>query len=182
MKTPQEKIENIIERLGIIGTRAASVMKITPDRFRKNMSANIKYQFTEQNYDDLIDFFVEELKYLLREKVDNTKAVQDFEHAKSTLTNIFKNYKTLSKEEDWDLIDEILKVLDFMDESEVFSEMKNYSDIIKYIEFETSLIRSPFMVVEYSRYILIRKRKQHNRWYQYYSYRRNETIADILNS
>ena len=69
-----------------------------------------------------------------------------------------------------------------MDDSDVFLNMKTYSNVIERIEKETEDLTPPFDVVVYEVHLKRFKRKKHKRWGEYVGYRRQQIIDSIINS
>ena len=181
MKTPKQKIDEVLDRLGISGVKASAMMRMPHTTFRKNMMDNSKsYKFTDKNYSDLLDYLINEIKYLVLAKNENEKVVDPVQYVNDTLTEIFKNYKTLSTQEGWVFEEEIIKVLDYMEEPEAFSDMKEYSDIIDTIESKTKRLKQPFDLHAYTNHTHNDKGAKHDRWYEYLGYRRKQIILKIL--
>ena len=65
MKTPKQKIDEVLDRLGISGIKASSMMNIPHSTFRKNMMDSSKtYKFTDKNYSDLVDYLIDDYNSL----------------------------------------------------------------------------------------------------------------------
>lgn len=66
VETPKDKILMITERLGMSGVKAAEIMKIADNTFRKNKMESVSsHNFTEKNYTDLLDFILDEYQFLI---------------------------------------------------------------------------------------------------------------------
>ena len=183
MKTPKDKILSITERLGISASVAAKAMQITENTYRKNKShSNQGHNFTEKNYTNLLGYILDEVKIILKENADDAKPVITLESINIRLDNLFANYENLSKDDDFNLTEEIFKILDDMDDSDVFLNMKTYSNVIERIEKETENLTPPFDVVVYEVHLKRFKRKKHKRWGEYVRYRRQQIIDSIINS
>ena len=184
MATPKEKIENIIERLGITGTKASLMMGITHDRYRKNTSANEAYQFTEKNYTDLLDFLITELKTLISLKKENDNSSVTLEMVVDKYFHIFLNHEKYSKQEGLNLFDELKMVVDVMATSIAFADDEIYTKVVDDILLQSTLIGDPngFTIEKYNDYVAQDRVNNNQRWYNYIIRRRQRTITDILNS
>lgn len=184
MQTPKEKIDNIIERLGITGTKASLMMGITHDRYRKNTSANEAYEFNENNYTDLLDFLITELKTLISLKKVNDNSSVTLEMVVDKYFHIFLNHERYSKQEGWNLFDELKLVVDIMATSIAFGDEDIYTKVIDDILFQSTLTGDPngFTIEKYNDYVAQDRVNNHQRWHNYIIRRRQRTINDILNS
>lgn len=182
MKTPKQKIDEVLDRLGISGIKASSMMNIPHSTFRKNMMDTSKtYKFTDKNYSDLVDYLIDEIKLLVFEKKESKIKVDAVQLVKDELDNICNNYKSLSKQEGWNFTEEINKIIDYMEEPDAFLDMKVYASIIDTIEDKTKRNKQPFEVDTYTNYAHSDKDVKHDRWYEYLAYRRQQRLMDILN-
>lgn len=183
MKTPKEKILSITERLGISASVAAKAMQITENTYRKNKSdSNLGHNFTEKNYTNLLGYILDEVKIILKENTDDVKPIITLDSINIRLDNLFANYESLSKEDDFNLTEEIFKILDDMDASDAFLNMKTYSDVVDRIEKETEGLTPPFDVLVYEVHLKRFKRRKHKRWGEYLGYRRQQIIDSLINS
>lgn len=184
METAREKIKMIMDRLGMSGSIAAKAMNMPDSTFRKKIMPSISNKpFTEKNHSDLVEYLIKEIEFLVTHKKANNKNVIPYEYVLDHYKDIYKNYKKYRKKEDWSLLDELTKVVDFMETSDVFSDIKLYTQIIDDIVFESTLIDNEsirFTVEKYNDYALSDKKMNHSKWFDYIIYRRQQIIKDIL--
>ena len=58
---PKDKILKVLSDFGITGQKASQVMGITYGTFNKNKSEKeVRHNFNEKNYNDLVDFIKKE--------------------------------------------------------------------------------------------------------------------------
>ena len=185
METPKDKILRIIERLGMSGVKAAEIMKIADNTFRKNKMESVpSHNFTTKNYTDLIDFLIDEIKFLITYKESPLSDADAYRNVMDKIINIFYNYPKNSNEENWNLFDELKQVVDFMENPAVFNDIKVYSKTIDYIVFSSMLIENEpntFTSDKYSNYVHSDKIGNHVRWNNYIIHKRTERINEILN-
>lgn len=185
MNSPKDKILLIIDRLGISTAVAAKAMFINENTFRKNKSDTLpRNNFTEKNFNDLLNFLIDELGFLIELKDMNSKLNMSLEEVISAYLDVFKNYSKYSKNENWNLFDELKKIVDNMEVSDVFKDDDLYTKIIDEILFECVLkgYKDSFTIEKYKEYISNDNSNTHERWYNYIIRRRQRTIMDILNS
>lgn len=185
MDTPKDKILNIVDRIGMSTTIAAKAMNIAENTFRKNKSDTLpRNNFTENNYNDLIDFLIGEIKFLIDYKNENTEILQSYEMVVDKYFHIFKNYAKYSKQEGWILFDELKLIVDAMEKGEAFNDDEMYTKVVDDILFNSALTRDPngFTIEKYREYISKDETNSHQKWHNYIIRRRQRTINDILNS
>ena len=184
METATEKIKMIMDRLGMAGSIAAKAMNMPDSTFRKKIMPSMSNKpFTEKNHSDLVEFLIKEIEFLVTHKKANNKEVIPYQYVLDQYRDIYKNYKKYRKQENWNLFDELTKVVDFMETSDVFNDIKIYTQIIDDIVFESNLIENEierFTIEKYNNYALSDKKMHHSKWLDYVIYRRQQTIKDIL--
>lgn len=183
MKTPKDKILMIIERLGMSGVKAADVMNITDNTFRKNkMESVATHNFTEKNFTDLLDFLIRELKFLITVQEDGL-GLNMYDLVTDKINHIFEKYPEYRKQEKWNLFNELKLVVDFMENGEIFEDIKLYEKIISYIiERSKSLVNEPnaFTIDRYDDYVHKDRINNHTRWHNLIVHIRNEKIRNII--
>ncbi|MDA6068949.1 hypothetical protein NJT12_04870 [Flavobacterium sp. AC] len=182
METPKDRILMIIERLGMSGVKAAEVMKITDNTFRKNkMESVLTHNFTEKNYNDLVDFLITEVKLLLSLKDSSLGITEAF---KVAMDKVYENYEKLNMESsNFNLFENLKTVVDWMEIPDSFgSNMRIYSNIINEIEKLSKDVDDPniFTIEKYNDYAHSDKIISHNRWFDFIANRRMNIINDIL--
>ena len=186
MESPKEKIDDIVERLGMSGLKAAMMMNISYDRYRKNTSGNDAYKFSEKNYTDLFDYVITEMKSIISSRKENEIKIKmkSLEDVVVTYNDILLNYKKYNKQDDWNLFDALKKVVDNMETLQDFEDNELYDKVITDIIVLSALIRDPntFTIERYKDYVSKDKVNDHQRWHSYIIRRRKITINDILNS
>lgn len=185
MDTPKDKILMITDRIGMSTSIASKAVSIAESTYRMNKSAALpRHNFTEKNFTDLLDFTITELKYLISYKEENTSKMKSFDDMVVRYFNIFKDYPTKSKQEGYNLFDDLKIILDEMETSDAFNDSEMYTKVIDNIAFESALIRDPntFTIEKYKDYISKDKSGIHERWHAYIIRRRHTIINDILNS
>jgi len=184
METAREKIKMIMDRLGMAGSVAAKAMNMPDSTFRKKiMPSSSNKSFTEKNHSDLVEFLIKEIEFLVTHKKASKNDVIPYEYVLDRYKDIYKNYLKYKKQEEWNLFDELTKLVDFMENSDVFSDIKLYTQIIDDIVFESTLIDDEairFTVEKYNDYALSDKKINHSKWFDYIIYRRQQTIKEIL--
>lgn len=185
METPKDRILTIIERLGMSGVKAAEVMKITDNTFRKNkMESVITHNFSERNYNDLIDFLIDEVKFLISFKQTHLTISDALAKGLKEVDYLFKNYNKFKEENpEWNLFDNLKLVVDSFEIPASFEENMNvYSRLIDEIESHCNYIDDPniFTIEKYNEYAQSDKTKSHNKWFEFMAYRRMNTINEIL--
>lgn len=176
METPREKIVTIIERLGITNKKAAEVMMLSENTFSKSRAGVLS--FSQQNYDDLVDFLILELKFIITKKLaESDENIYNIIIEK--VNDLIINKNKFAKQEGWHLFDELVKVVDSMENYDFFRDMEKYDEMIEDI---TSISSEVFSFEKYYDYVQSDKKNDHHRWFDYRSWRRNRTINAILNS
>lgn len=172
MDTPREKIVTIIERLGITNKKAAGVMNLSENTFSKSRAGVLS--FNQRNYDDLVDFLLLELKFVITNKlVESDDNICDIIIAK--VNDLIINKNKFIKQEGWHLFDELVKVVDSMENYEFFRDMEKYNEMIEYITSHSSEV---FSFEKYYDYVQSDKKNDH-RWFDYRSWRRNSSIKEV---
>jgi hypothetical protein len=182
METPTKKILMIIERLGMSGVKAAAIMQISENKFRKNkMESASSNNFTENNFTDLLDFLIDEVKFLIT--FDLTENLNNYDRIIDKIDHIYKNNPKNREKDDWNLFDELKAIVDLMEKKDAFSDMKVYQKIINHIEMKSEQLTSEpniFTHERYYNYVRSDKINSHNRWFDYLIYKRQQTILQIL--
>ena len=173
----------IMDRLGMNGTIAAKAMGMPDNTFRKKiMPSSPSTSFSEKNHTDLVDFLIEEVKFLISQK--NEIEFNGYEYVVTTVGDIFNDYQINKYKEDYNLFDEIVKVVNCMETVEMFVDMSIYTRIINFITSKCELIEHEpniFTINKYNDYALNDKKNDQSRWLDYMIYRRQQIINDILN-
>jgi hypothetical protein len=182
MQTAKDSIKMIMERLGMNGTIAAKAMGMPDNTFRKKiMPSSPSTSFSEKNHTDLVDFLIEEVKVLILHKKEIE--FNGYEYVVTTVEAIFTDYKSNKYKEEYNLFDEIVKVVNFMETVETFVDMSIYKRIINFIASKCELIGNDpniFTIYKYHDYVVCDKKNDHSRWFDFMIYRRQQTINDIL--
>ena len=185
METPKDKILMITERLGMSGVKAAEIMKIADNTFRKNKMESVpSHNFTTKNYTDLIDFLLVEIKFLITCKESSLNNEDAYQNVMGKIIKIYNNYPKYRKEENWNLFDNLKKVVDFMENPAVFNDIKVYSETIDYIVFSSMHLENEpniFTCDKYTDYVHSDKIGIHVRWNNYLIHKRTEKINELLN-
>lgn len=184
METPKDKIKMIMDRLGMSGTIAAKAMKMPDSTFRKKIMPSLPNStFTNKNHSDLVNYLIDEIRFLVTYKESHESALKDYEISIDQIRDIYKNYSKYRKQEDWNLFDELIKVVDFMEKPSVFSDIELYTKTIDHIASESDKLKNEtniFTVEKYDDYVHSDKKNVHTRWSDYMIRRRQKTIRDIL--
>jgi hypothetical protein len=184
MESPKDRILMIMDRLGMSQFVAANAMNMPINTFRKNKMESLKNNnFSEKNHSDLVDYLIEEIKFLVTYKKDTIADVDACQYVNDKIKNYYKKHNEYRKQEGWNLFEELKLIVDFMEKPVVFSDLDLYNQVIDNIVFESFLLKNEsniFTIYKYNDYALGDKKNNHTRWFEYMIYRRQKTIMDIL--
>ena len=175
----KDRILEILDNFGMSNKKGAEVMCININTFKRNNNDNeLRNSFTEKNYKDLVDFLFFEVVKLKKEVLKNSDSL--ISQINSNITTIIESYPI--KESDIVIVDELCKIIDSMENSDVFDNYDVYHTIIQRIEYESTMLGNKddeWNVTKYKMHL--RKTKQtHSKWKNYLAQFRTKTINEIL--
>lgn len=174
----REGILEIIDRLGMGTRKASEIMRMSDNTFRKKKMGTLKsYKFTQINYNDLVDFLINELKFLM--SLSQSQVANEQLNVIEKINNILENASECAKKEGWNVFDELKLVVDYMETSDTFKNMEMYYKIIEYLSTKSN---DEFSVEKYNEYVSKVKKSSYDRWREYIRFVRSKTIYDILNN
>lgn len=185
METAKDKIKLVIDRLGMSGSIAANAMGISYSAYQKKImpSSSSSNTFSDKNYNDLVDFLVDEIKFILSYKENNDNTLSEFQSVVDKVNDLFDNFKEYSKVDDWILFDELKNIINEMEIINAFSNNDLYSKIVYDIELKCIDLKNEyheFTIVKFNDYALRDKKLKHYRWFNFMDEKRRKAIMDIL--
>jgi hypothetical protein len=181
MESANDKILDILDRLGMSGVKASEIMKMSENTFRKKKMKTVgTHQFTDKNYNDLVNYLINEFK-IITAKFNTVVNPQDvYNMVIDKISHVCQNKIQLATQDDWNLFDELKALVDSLESQPTFDNKDSYNSVIEFIEKAT---HNDFDFYElYNHYVHSDKKNTHARWFSLLVYRRIKTIDDIINS
>lgn len=171
-----EKIKEILNNFGMSNIKAAEVMCISINTFKRNNNdKELRNSFTEKNYQDLVDFVLFETVKLIKETSESSEII--ISEINTKITSLIHLLSV--KESDIDVIEELHNVIDSMEKSDVFECYSAYHSIIQRIETETIIsgdVNNQWDVTKYKTH-LGKSRKKDSKWANYLAQRRYKSLV-----
>lgn len=184
METPRDKIAMIVDRLGMSTEVASKAMNIREETFRANRrGTSSRNYFNEKNYNDLLDFIISELEYLIAYSFVNIKNADAYVYVADEVKRIFEEYPASGKKKGYSLFEELKAVVNYMETSDVFSNMEIYGEIIDDLIEKSSALENEadaFSIKRYNDYAYKGKKAEHSRWIAFTDHRRLKAVQEVL--
>lgn len=181
MESANDKILDILDRLGMSGVKASEIMKMSENTFRKKKMKTVDtHQFTDKNYNDLVNYLIDQFK-TITSKFNTVPNPQDlYNMVIDKISHVCQNKIQFARQDGWNLFSELKAVVDSMESQSIFDNKDSYNSVIEFIEKSTQDDFDFYSL--YDHYVHSDKKNPHARWFSLLIYRRLKTIDYIINS